>query len=106
MRVVPSGLEPLTPTLSVWCSNQLSYGTIFTSKKSKVADQKINILYSFLTSHFLLLTFIIPFALFSVVFAYTVGSPSGKGFYEAICSWVTTAYARAPGTDLPIKKFE
>ena len=25
--VVPSGVEPLTPTLSVWCSDQLSYGT-------------------------------------------------------------------------------
>ena len=26
--VVPSGVEPLTPTLSVWCSDQLSYGTL------------------------------------------------------------------------------
>ncbi len=26
--VVPSRFELLTPTLSVWCSNQLSYGTV------------------------------------------------------------------------------
>ena len=26
--VVPSGVEPLTPTLSVWCSDQLSYETV------------------------------------------------------------------------------
>gem|GEM_PF-3022096 len=27
--VRPSGLEPPTPTMSRWCSNQLSYGRTF-----------------------------------------------------------------------------
>lgn len=25
-RMAPEGLEPPTPTMSTWCSNQLSYG--------------------------------------------------------------------------------
>ena len=29
--VVPSGVEPLTPTLSVWCSDQLSYETVLSN---------------------------------------------------------------------------
>jgi hypothetical protein len=30
--VGPSGLEPLTPTMSRWCSNQLSYGPMQRSR--------------------------------------------------------------------------
>ena len=38
----PSGLEPPTPTMSRWCSNQLSYGRIFSCLSWLTAGTNIN----------------------------------------------------------------
>ena len=40
--VRPSGLEPPTPTMSRWCSNQLSYGRIFSFLSWLTAGTNIN----------------------------------------------------------------
>lgn len=40
--VRPSGLEPPTPTMSRWCSNQLSYGRIFSCLSWLTAGTNIN----------------------------------------------------------------